>query len=184
MPANVYTTRDRTRIYQGDIFQGFKHRIVQVIESNLEVVDIEEPFVTVVSQDCDLRWDFEFRSSTPHPNQDKFISDIVVIPAYPAEQFKQGTHLSGLGLQMESSWSTEKWNNLKQNRNERYYFLVENTDFRIPNLVLDFKRYYTVSREEIYNTSNEKYIISINPLFREDLSRRFANFLSRIGLPE
>lgn len=184
MPAKVYSTGDKIRVYQGDVFQGFKHRTVEVKDDNLEIIEIEEPFVTVVSQDCDLRWDFEYRKKETNPNQDKFISDVIIIPAYPAEQLKNGMHLERLGFTMENSWGTEKWKILEQNKNERYHFLGEDTEFGIPNLVLDFKRYYTVPREEIYKISNEKYTATINPLFRENLSRRFANFLSRIGLPE
>lgn len=53
----------------------------------------------------------------------------------------------------------------------------------IPELVIDFKHYYTIPTEEMYEAYKENYLASVEPLYREDLSQRFANYLSRIGLP-
>ena len=55
--------------------------------------------------------------------------------------------------------------------------------FQIPDLVLDFKHYYAISRDVLYENFGDYCIGSINELFREALSQRFAYYLSRIGLP-
>lgn len=76
------------------------------------------------------------------------------------------------------------WKKICQNETPRYHYLNRYEPFEIPDLVLDFKRYYTVSREYLYDIYNEVYLASLGGLYREDLSQRFANYLSRIGLPE
>ncbi|WP_292474386.1 hypothetical protein [Methanosphaera sp.] len=53
----------------------------------------------------------------------------------------------------------------------------------ISPIVFDFKRYYTVSTSYIYSVFSDYYLISLNELYRENLSSRFANYLSRMGLP-
>lgn len=61
-------------------------------------------------------------------------------------------------------------------------YQIKESGIQVPNLVIDFKHYYTVSREKMYNNLNN-YFVSSKPLFREQLSQRFAYYLNRIGLP-
>ena len=81
--------------------------------------------------------------------------------------------------------SSDEWKRVKQNSNYRYHFLPEQEDKQLPDLAIDFKHYLTLPREVAYrpNTKN-KVFTSLEDLFREHLSSRFAHYLSRIGLPE
>jgi hypothetical protein len=93
-----------------------------------------------------------------------------------------GTHLEELNLTMEKL-NSDRWNLIKTNQNSRYYFLDKQSDLQIPDLVIDFKHYYSIQRDILYKEIKRHYIGSINELFRECLSQRFAFYLSRIGLP-
>jgi hypothetical protein len=74
---------------------------------------------------------------------------------------------------------------VKKNNIYRYHFLPENKAAQIPDLVLDFKHYFTVPREIAYrDTFKAAWRTALGDLFREHLSSRFAHYLSRIGLPE
>ena len=86
--------------------------------------------------------------------------------------------MSRIGKTKSTSWKT-----LKHNDNPRYHFLNKSELTDLPELVIDFKRYYSVSRDYLYEIYNNCYSISLNELYREDLSNRFFNFQSRIGLP-
>ena len=115
-------------------------------------------------------------------NQDKFLQSILVCPAYPAEKVRLGTHLEELNLTMVYL-NGARWNLVKTNQNSRYHFLDNNSVLQIPDLVIDFKHYYSIPRNILYKEIKNHYIGSMNELFREGLSQRFAFYLSRIGLP-
>ncbi len=49
-------------------------------------------------------------------------------------------------------------------------------------LIIDFKHYYTIPRNILYQNLDH-YNVSITELHREQLSQRFAYYLSRVGTP-
>jgi hypothetical protein len=73
---------------------------------------------------------------------------------------------------------------VKKNQNARYHHLAEETAHQLPDLVLDFKQYFTAPREFFCKRYKAAYVTTLGPLLRELLSQRFVNYLSRIGLPE
>jgi hypothetical protein len=178
---SVYLRHERERLCQGDIFRDIEY-IFDIKETgeSIEFDTRKLPYIIVLTQDCDLESDHRNHTSTPS-NQDKFLQSILVSPAYLAEQLKDGIHLSDLSLTMQKL-NTGLWKPVKSNQNARYHFLPANTNFQIPELVVDFKHYYTIPKERLVNNTN--YIGTLNELFRENLSHRFAHYLSRIGLPE
>jgi hypothetical protein len=82
------------------------------------------------------------------------------------------------------SFNSNQWSLLKQNNMHRYHFLQEEQMMQLPELVLDFKQYFTSPREFFCERYKGHYVTTLGPLFRETLSQRFAQYLSRIGLPE
>ena len=98
-----------------------------------------------------------------------------------------GNHLSELGRKMQtiSPKLTKTDNkNLRNNDNPRYHFLEFDEKIPIVNSVIDFKHYFTVNITKLQEHKNSHYICTVSELFRERISQRFANYLSRIGLPE
>jgi hypothetical protein len=53
----------------------------------------------------------------------------------------------------------------------------------LPDLVIEFKQYYTIPTHILYRFYENHFVGSLKPLFRENISHRFAFYLSRIGLP-
>lgn len=186
-----YEKHDKTRICQGDILKDFEYKEVY---SESEFIDWDIPYIVVLTQDCDLESDHRNRnkmslldcdtgeSADEEVTQDKFLQSILVCPAYPAKDLRKGIHLNGLDLTMES-YNSDRWYPIKTNLNPRYHFLKKQLDMQIQDLVIDFKQYYTIPRNTIYRKYDDKYIGTLNELFRESLSQRFAFYLSRIGLP-
>ncbi|MCD6207503.1 MAG: hypothetical protein J7J06_05860 [Methanosarcinales archaeon] len=171
-------------ILQGDIFQRFNYvRWAELIGENIEIDEIEIPFFVVLTQSCDLWWDFEDRNKSENEKRDKYIQSILVCPAYIADLVKSGEHLEGVGLIMEK-YNSKRWDIIKRNNNERYHFLERNEELGMPDLVIDFKQYYTIPTYILYILYKSHFIGSLKPLFRENLSHRFAFYLSRIGLPD
>jgi hypothetical protein len=179
----LLTTDERYR--QGDILRNITVvEWAEIKDGKLEVIERILKYCVVLSQECDLEHDFNNRGDTSKPSQDKFLTSILLCPAYPAEQLRLGKHLEDLNQKMQS-FSSENWKQLKQNTNYRYHFLPEHVDSQIPDLALDFKHYITVPTTIAYRDAMKKNVLaSLDDLFREHLSSRFAHYLSRIGLPE
>ena len=64
----------------------------------------------------------------------------------------------------------------------RFHYL-KFPDNDIPELIIDFKHFFTVSRSVIYSQIYKR-LCSLDDLFREKINQRFSYFISRIGLPE
>jgi hypothetical protein len=183
MPGPKYRKLDSARCRQGDIFRDITIiEGAQLDEEELKLVERHVPYSIVISQDCDLEHDYNNRANEQRTNNDKYLPTILLCPAYLAEQLRQGDHLKEYGLKMTAFG--KDWDRLKKNQMYRYHYLPSNPDYQLPELVVDFKHSHTVPRDTFYNDFKANYVVSLEELFREDFSNRFAYFLSRIGLPE
>ena len=179
---SIFIKHNEERICQGDILRDFEY--LEYTPNSKKTGTGKEkifPYLLVLSQDCDLDLDCEYHTKSKD-DQDKFLFSILVCPGYFAEELRGGIHLRKYKLKMQQI-NKEMWNNIKHNQNPRYHFLKGEKTFQVPDLVLDFKHYYAISRDVLYENFEDHYIGSINELFREALSQRFAYYLSRVGLP-
>jgi len=70
-----------------------------------------------------------------------------------------------------------------QDKNPRYHYLSFPDSIGLPPSIIDFKHYFTIDPESVNEVIGKHFVCSVGELFREDVSQRFAAFLSRIGLP-
>lgn len=177
-------------INQCDIFKNVEFiEYVKEVDSVIEVSKIIFPKVIVLTQACDLLQDHNARKrnkSDELANQDKFLISVIVAPLYNFEDFRLGEHLSQIGLNMQNMGrrSKSKCGNIIQNEDKRYHYLNFDDNVPITECVIDFKHYFTVNINYLDSIYKEQYICSIDSLYRELISQRFSNFLSRIGLPD
>ncbi len=181
----LYEIHPGERVCQGDIFRNVDFEVV----TEEKVIENGYPYVVVISQDCDLQFGVTKEDNSELNGElrlsHQFLPNILFLPAFLAEHVRSGEHLEDLyGIKQEHINSTD-WKLIKQNRNERYHYLPSYLDFQIPELAIDFKHYFSLPTESsIVRQLNNSYLATVNELFREDLSRRFSNYLSRIPLPE
>ena len=179
----------------GELNQCDIYRDIEFIEyvkedgDSIEVSKIVFPLAIVLTQACDLQQDYNARKKIEvenRGNQDKFLISVIVAPIYNFEEFRMGTHLNQLGLTMEPKGRRERslCSNIIKNENKRYHYLNFADDVEIVESVIDFKHYFTVTVNYLNSIREEKYVCSIESLYRELILQRFSNFLSRIGLPE
>jgi hypothetical protein len=182
-----YAIDHLNRYRQGDILRDL--RIVEwaeIVQDDLVITERQLPYAVILSQECDLEHDYNNHADDTRFKglKDKCLPTILVCPAYLATQLRTGEHLQNLGLKMQSL-SSDQFKRLKQNNDSRYHYLAEEADLQLPELVVDFKHFFSIPRNVIYRDSvSSGYVCSIDDLFRENLSNRFANYISRIGLPE
>ncbi|MEP7244114.1 MAG: hypothetical protein ABI885_10535 [Gammaproteobacteria bacterium] len=179
-----YVQHAHARLCQGDVLRDVVLlEAATDSEGELDVFERTLPYVVVLTQDCDLEQDDSAREETPKKNDDKHLQSVLLCPAYQSMKVRAGTHLQELGLTMQA-FGKELWRPIAQNSAPRYHMLPEETGVQLPELVLDFKQYFTSPREFFCARYKTHYVTTLGPLFRESLSQRFAQYLSRIGLPE
>lgn len=178
-----YVKHSADRICQGDIFRNIVIiEGVGIENDDLVVTERSLVYAVVLSQDCDLEQDFSSRNPSGG-SHDKHIPSILICPAYPAAQVKEGTHL-GDEFKMQAM-NSALYKPILQNNSPRYHFLEGFGEFQVPELIIDFKHFFTLKRDIFYRDfKSDNYLASISEVFRESLCQRFANYLSRIGLPE
>jgi hypothetical protein len=175
----------------GRISQGDVYRDVECIEYVLEregVVEVSKIvflLVVVLTQDCDLQRNAAYKPGAGKPKtDDKRLFSVLVAPLYNAEHVFQGTHLEDLGLTMaEINRGRSPGQTLMKNETPRYHHLDFPPDVQIVAQIADFKHYFSVNALYLEKIRTKNLVCQISPLYREDLSQRFAAFLARIALP-
>lgn len=177
----------QSRIHQGDIIRN-----VELIESyeekdgNIEISKINFPLVVVLTQDCDLEQDYRYRygGGKAKNNHDKFMVSVLVAPLYNADHLFEGKHLELLKRNAQTiSKNKSPGKFIKNNDNPRYHYLEFPENVSIVPSIIDFKHYFSANVEYLKSKKKSDFICKVSELYRELITQRFANYLSRIGLP-
>lgn len=163
-----------------------------LIGGRIEVQEKVYPYAVILTQDCDLTQDFDARRAVvgePNPTKrdalsrsDKIIPSVLLCQVLAAQEQRGADKIT-----------SDIWTRIRQNKDERYHFLQAvdaSCDPRqedLPELAIDFKRYFTVPTDELYwridAGQTRRRCLMASP-YLEHLSTRFAYFLSRVALPE
>jgi hypothetical protein len=183
----IQVRRNRVRrASQGDILRDIEC-IERVVERSgiIEVSKIIFPLIAVLTQDCDLEQNARYVGPQKPSSDDKRLFSVLVAPLYNAEHVFAGTHLADLGLQMTLiNKKRTPGETLMKNETPRYHYLDFPEDVPLVPQIVDFKHYFSLSTAYIEQERARQFVCRISALYREDLSQRFAAYLSRIGLPE
>lgn len=180
----------KDRVCQADIFCDLKViEDVCIDGSTISVSEISFPYLVCLSQECDLERDYEQESTTGNEYSIKSLMHITFAPAFIFEDFLSGEHWGQLFGKSEAAKRKDtKIKAIISNDTARYHYLSFDHDDKVkgrvlPELVIDFKHYYTINRNVVYKNLDNR-LCSMGDLFREKISQRFSYFISRIGLPE
>lgn len=177
-----------SRIHQCDVFRNVPfYESYSEKDGGFELSVLEFPFAIILTQECDLEQNVKERSTcldaeATIKKHDKFLVSLLCAPLYNAEHLFSGDHLSALNISAEKKNSDQK-SYIKSNREPRYHYIEFDGSIEIVPSVIDFKHYFSLSLLYLEG-SMENQVCSIKPIFREAISQRFSNYLSRIGLPE
>jgi hypothetical protein len=161
----------------------------EVIRFRLDVTNIgteafsgagtRHPYAVILTQDCDLEQDFTVRQKGEV--NDKVIPSVLFCEVVTAADLRGGAGIN-----------SSIWGQVKLNKHERYHFLqkvepnCDKLQIGLPELGIDFKRYFTLPTEEVYRrieiSEARRRCVLVSP-YKEHLCNRFASFLSRVALP-
>lgn len=179
-------TGKSARVSQGDIIKNVEYvEYVSEQSGNIEISKIVFPLSIVLTQDCDLAQDYKFRwSKHETKNQDKWLLSVILAPIYNVEHVYTGEHLSEIGMTMSPiNRKKTQGQNLINNETPRFHYLNFSEHIDVPPSVIDFKHYFSANIAHLKKHKSKNFVCSVGDLYREDISQRFASYLSRIGLP-
>jgi hypothetical protein len=176
---------DGSRLHSGEILCNLVQvqQQIESIEKDIEkaatLVETVHPFVVVLTQDCDLEWDFDARSKGEASLSR--LKNVLFGEAVETIQFRQSLPPG-----------KDIWKRIIQNKDERYHCLeavpadVDAVSTGIPSIAIDFKRYFTISTDEVYKriaiAQATRRSRLITP-YAEHLASRFFYFQLRIATP-
>ena len=147
---------------------------------------VKHPFAIIVSQDCDLEQDFNHRYCGKG-NQRNELPSILFCQAEDVDEFRKSEVYRSLFT------SSTFVGNFKKNNEFRFHFIQEIPaefsahDKRLPELGIDFKRYFSLPTAEVYRRiklAHTQRMTRLQSPYLEHFCDRFYNFNNRIALPE
>ena len=181
-----YEKHSCKRVSQGDILRDFSFIL---IGKDCAQVEITFPYIVVFSQDCDLEHGSKIIALQEEKKDtaiefNQYLHNILFCPAFTTDTIRAGTHLKDVYNIQTTRINSSQFDAIKKKENPRYHLLQADMDLQVPELIIDFKAYYTVPFDFFNSLYMKYYLATTNELFRESLSQRFSYYLSRIGLPE
>jgi hypothetical protein len=179
-PLQKTRVGNRRRVDQGDIVKDIAFTEYTVEDKGVLLVsDIIFPLCVVLSPACDLDHDYGVRVGRKGVSPRKLMISVLVAPMYNADHLYAGTHLKDIEIECPRLSAKR----ISQNEDPRYHHLAFPDDEAIVDQVVDFKHYFTVGTQYMIDAKRSRFACRLSTPYREDLSQRFAAWLSRIGLP-
>lgn len=182
IPITAEICKSTDRISQRDIFKDIT--IIEDFEnigSEMHLRKLYFPFVICLNQDCDLNSD-KRASDSGQFNKDCRLLHFLVAPVFTVDSFLASDYWGNIFADVNTI-GKKGFGKVENNEVSRYHFLHFPNDSRITHdFIIDFKHFFTVSSRYMYKNI-DKRLCSIDVLYRELVNQRFANYLSRIGLP-
>lgn len=178
------------QICQGDVFRNVKYNYIDSENDNsIDVVEYEFPLALIISQACDVIAMDEM-VSTGFGKPAKFMPSILMCPIYDKNIAKTGEHLSDVFEQLELSFNKENLYHSDDykvaERDWHYRFhaltIASNETTILSNAIIDFKHYFSVPASYLISHKEDR-LYHFDDLFSEQLTLKFATYLSRVAIP-
>ncbi|OFV96271.1 MAG: hypothetical protein A3F68_09630 [Acidobacteria bacterium RIFCSPLOWO2_12_FULL_54_10] len=161
------------------------HIRVETLAAGADDIELQEknhPYAVVITQACDLDWDFKVQNG----EQDQNLRELKLVPnILLCEVIDENT----LRPKIRGS---DIWKRIVGNQDERYHSfppIKATADLLgqgLPALIVDFKRVFTIPSTELYRRlvlGLRRRAVLTNP-FLQHFSSRFGYYCLRVALPE
>lgn len=182
------STRNSIALRQGEILTGviqYKPVINQLSKQTQELSfeTIIHPYVIIVTQDCDLDWDYRARKS-PETQSAKLLNSVILCEIATAQEVRD--------IKDKQVMNSKAWDLITSHRHERYYFFekippeCEGEKEGLPELTADFKKVFGIDAATLYHQIKvgvvKRRTTLISP-YSEHFSQRYNSFHNRVALP-
>lgn len=177
-------------ICQGDVFRNVKYSYLESEEDEIvNIIEYEFPYAIIVSQACDVTYMSELQSSSAG-KATKFMPSILMCPIYDISMLQEVNHLPDFITQNMYRITKEKFFPRKEvdfAKNDMHYrFHILNVkigeELIMEEAVIDNKHFFTVSPKYLEQARSNR-AFSLDCLFAEQVSLKFASYLARVAIP-
>ncbi|MDD4296869.1 MAG: hypothetical protein PHC69_07910 [Ruminiclostridium sp.] len=177
-------------ISQGDIFKNVKYAYIDSEDDEkVNIIELEFPLAIIVSQACDVTFMGELHENLSGKIT-KFMPSILLCPIYDKRMLREVTHLSEISSDNIVDIVNEKFFTSKEvqvtDNDLHYRFhslnVARNKKPIIQEAVIDFKHCFSVPIKYLYKNKGNR-IASLEPIFAEQITLKFSNYLSRVAIP-
>ena len=189
----AYPANKDDLVLQGDIFKNVSYVYkTQETEDYVDFTEFEFPYIVVLSQSCDVS--AMSKLIIEGGKTIKFMPSVLVAPIYDKDALKNGEIFEEIlksslyDMNRETLFSSKKHDDIIKNDDHYRFQMImfkegfSPLDFKSP--IIDFKHYFSVSPEYLNNIKDSKRVCHLEQLYCEQITLRFANFLSRIAFPD
>jgi len=188
--AKATRSQECEEICQGDIFQNVRYSYIdEEDDEGVNIVEYEFPLAVVISQACDvIAMDNLITNKNGKPA--KFMPSVLLCPIYEKNAAKSGDHIKDvfekLKIKFESENTFQK-DDIKVAERDWHYRLhpltIEvNGEIVLENAIIDNKHYFTVPISYLSKHKKDR-ILHLDDLFSEQITLKFATYLSRVAIP-
>lgn len=144
----------------------------------LPVVRVDHPYSVVVSQDCDLEWDYRARRQKAPPH--KLLSHVLLCGLFTRDE-----------IRYRPGMNPGVFDRLCTNQDERYQWfesalIGDSGTESLPELVADFKAVFSLPVEVAYELTSSGLAVRraiIAPPYLYHFTHRLFSYLGRIAVP-
>jgi hypothetical protein len=179
-------SNNSSSLRQGEILTGviqYKPVVSELLQEDRELSfdPVLHPYSIVVTQDCDLDWDYRARQ-TQNSQPSKLLNSVILCEISTARELRDTA----------DDMNSSAWKLVVSHRHERYYFFekippsLETEQKGLPELTADFKKIFGIDGATLYHQIElgkvKRRAVLANP-YLEHFSRRYHNFHGRVALP-
>lgn len=141
------------------------------------------PYAIIVTQDCDLDWDYRARQSG-NAQLSKLLNSVILCEIATAREVRD--------IADKNIMNSKEWDLVKSQRHERFYFFEripvegELEQVGLPELTADFKKVFGINAATLYRQLElgiAKRRAVLSSPYLEHFSRRYHSFHGRVALP-
>lgn len=178
------------KICQGDVYKNVRYNYIDAEDdNNVDVVEYEFPLAIIISQACDVIA-MDDIVSTGGGKPAKFMPSILMCPIYDKNVAKTGDHLTevfnelSLTFNKEDVYHKDDYKIAERDWHYRFHALelTLNGSPVLSNAIIDFKHYFSVPLSYLARHKKNR-LYHLDDLFSEQLTLKFATYLSRVAIP-
>jgi hypothetical protein len=182
--AFFYIRHNSPFLRQGEIIANLlepRLRIAELtaidVNQPAKVDPIHHPYSMIVSQDCDLEWDYKARTGEAPGH--KVLTHMLFCELFSRDDITD-----------QSKRKSQAFGLIKDKQDQRYHYLeeatVNGTEESLPELIADFKTTFSLPVELVYWLLSNSQAVrkgALHSPYLEDFMHRLYTFLGRVATP-